>query len=448
MASLTNLYGLPQEMRDIFLKSGTVFEAEALPAQTELRHLLSQVRNEKPQSEPTKIRPGIERRANGLYYVRVVRKVGGKRVERKASQIKTLREAQTIFDQFTSDARIAAAQKGKRFATFGSALAAYFEHAHEVKSVRTVEDEKKIIPAYMNHFMSRPLKSITTSELRTHLSEALKEKAISTRKSVVKQVRNVFSFLVENDEVERNPLEGFKCWSKDVERSPQVLSLEETTKFLREAYSQNHPWADIWYVTWGLGLRSAEAAGLKWTDIDLNQRVANIQRQALRSRRDSIVNYLKDKEDRKVPIGSHLLQRLMMLKAQTNSEFVLPYPNEWARNEAARVLRSFLKSIGLRPIRLHDLRGSFITQCLVAGVSPVIVMKMVGHSDLETTKRYLDKSIIPVNGATEVIHCSRVDDDPKDIQDMSEPFFDLDFMTELKEITSDQPTAPQESSSS
>ena len=259
-------------------------------------------------------------------------------------------------------------------------------------------------------------------------------KAIPTRKAVVKMIRNVYSFLIDEGEFNENPLDKYKCWEKEVKRSPNAMNRTETNKLLSEAYRLGHPWADIWYVTYGLGLRSSESAGLMWQDVDLDSASVRIQRQALRCRRDDIVNYLKDKEDRTVPIGSQLLQRLKGLKELSSSPFVLPYPKEWGRGEAGKVLRAFQRSVGVRETRFHDLRTAFITHNLILGVAPATVQKMAGHSDLDTTQRYLDKTHVDVSGATDKMLSQAVINREESIHDLCADITSLDFENELKSL--------------
>ena len=47
-----------------------------------------------------------------------------------------------------------------------------------------------------------------------------------------------------------------------------------------------------------------------------------------------------------------------------DSKYVLPRFLEWENGEQARILRMFLMSIGLRPIRFHDLRATLATLLL------------------------------------------------------------------------------------
>ncbi|MCM0604690.1 MAG: tyrosine-type recombinase/integrase [Xanthomonadaceae bacterium] len=105
-----------------------------------------------------------------------------------------------------------------------------------------------------------------------------------------------------------------------------------------------------------------------------------------------------------VPISDDLLLFLKELKLKNSKEeFVLPHLTEWTRGDAAEVIKSFCKSIGITPIKFHDLRATFITNLLSLGESLARVMAIVGHADIDTTNVYLRLAGVELNGGTDKI---------------------------------------------
>jgi integrase len=65
--------------------------------------------------------------------------------------------------------------------------------------------------------------------------------------------------------------------------------------------------------------------------------------------------------------------------------------------------RRIRKSAGLEDVRLHDLRHSFASVAASGGQSLVVIGKMLGHSQPQTTARYAHLADDPVKAATDAV---------------------------------------------
>jgi integrase len=112
----------------------------------------------------------------------------------------------------------------------------------------------------------------------------------------------------------------------------------------------------------------------------------------------------KSGNDRIVEIPNPLVPLLRELKLKSaDSDFVLPRLGRWDRGEQAHDLRIFLQSIGLQPIRFHDLRASWATWLLDKGVAPSKVMAQGGWTNLDTMMIYMRKAGINIKDSTSVL---------------------------------------------
>lgn len=89
------------------------------------------------------------------------------------------------------------------------------------------------------------------------------------------------------------------------------------------------------------------------------------------------------------------------MKSGGESAFVVPRLQEWANGEQARITKEFCQSLGIIPVKFHDLRATFITNLLARGESLARVMAIVGHRQIKTTNGYLRKAGVDVQGATD-----------------------------------------------
>jgi integrase len=137
------------------------------------------------------------------------------------------------------------------------------------------------------------------------------------------------------------------------------------------------------------GLRRGEALALTWRDVDF-------KRQVLRVRANwSHGQLVSTKGDRvrSVPLVPQLAGPLLALRESLPSASldVPVFRNEIGeRLDGSALRRRFIAArdrVGLRPLRLHDLRHTFASLAIDTA-SPIEVQAWAGHRDARTTARY------------------------------------------------------------
>jgi len=157
-----------------------------------------------------------------------------------------------------------------------------------------------------------------------------------------------------------------------------------------------------------LGLRRGEILGLTWGNVDLKNREIHIVQQLRRS--NSCIKLVKLKTStshRLLPIPNNLYITLMEIKKiqeeqqsaleqnYHNDDFVCCKPNgeHLHPNYVSQSFSRAIKRIGAPHIRIHDLRHTFATNALEAGVDLKTVSDILGHSDISiTANHYLHPS--------------------------------------------------------
>jgi integrase len=209
--------------------------------------------------------------------------------------------------------------------------------------------------------------------LRTALTAAVREELIT---------RNVAS-LVEPPRV------------KQREISP--WSLEETLTFLEAA--RRDPLYAAFVLAIAMGLRRGELVGLRWSDVDLDNRVLHVRQQVQRRRGTLYDDAPKSRRKRVVPMPALCIAPLRWHRLRQREAFART-GTEWSekgyvfatRNgrpvEPRNVYRSFTRvaaDAGLRVVRLHDARHGCATLLTAAGVAPRVIMEILGHSQISIT---------------------------------------------------------------
>lgn len=156
-----------------------------------------------------------------------------------------------------------------------------------------------------------------------------------------------------------------------------------------------------WRALMGLavyaGLRQGEILALRWEDVDwqsnrlIVRRTLQNHHKAKLSGGERFTEPKTAKGRRFVPIRPIFRDLLEQHRAYSGAELLFtgerggPVDPKWF---CFRVYDPAVKRAGLRRIRFHDLRHSFVTICAAAGVPLVKVADWVGHSDSRITEVY------------------------------------------------------------
>ncbi len=240
--------------------------------------------------------------------------------------------------------------------------------------------------------------------LQTKRAEGLAARTCNHIRAVL---RTCLNEAVRENLVGRNAAELARPLPLDDAAAGSVLSAEQVQVLIKAA--AKHRDGPLWIVALATGARQSELAGLRWSDIDLDQRTARITRsiqQMPAALREEHGEWLEQatktrRSTRVVPLAHVALealrrQRAMQAAAQLGSRHVWPanYGELVFREtdgaplragNVAKRLQYQLTKLGMDRIRFHDLRHSAATFLAVQKVPVAITMAVLGHSSATTT---------------------------------------------------------------
>lgn len=322
----------------------------------------------------------------------------GRRTQRKRRGLESLRKAETVeFELMRELAKLKEEKIPLRWEEWFEECMKRMRYDKMPTTVATYDAQVKkwIHP----NWQGKELRSISKAEVYEIIFNKVDAfKNQYTRRNVLKMVKRIFQLAIEEGLLDKNPCAGINV--KVTEVNQKVLTNSEVNIFLKEALNCNHRFYSIWVMALMTGMRSGELFALKWSDIDFENRSISVTK-AWNSKNG--ITATKTRKNRIVPMSDEIIGFLKPYKLKTNIEddFVLPRLSEWEHGEQARVTREFCLSVGITPIKFHDLRATFITNLLARGESLARVMSIVGHSELKTTNCYLRKAGVDVVGGTD-----------------------------------------------
>lgn len=132
------------------------------------------------------------------------------------------------------------------------------------------------------------------------------------------------------------------------------------------------------------GMRAGELSALRWEDIDLVGRQVAIRRSLWRGHEGGT----KSGRERHVPLTPTLAEALERLPHRAPFVFCHADGRPYAVWYFAPVLAAVAQRAGLRVLRWHDLRHTYASLLVMAGVPIRRVQELLGHASIVTTQRY------------------------------------------------------------
>jgi integrase len=127
------------------------------------------------------------------------------------------------------------------------------------------------------------------------------------------------------------------------------------------------------------GLRRGELFSLRWADVNLSAKVVTV-----------VAASAKSGSKRHIPLNAEALATLEAWRERAKSTDGLVFPSiDGARlNNINKSWAGVIKIAGLENFKFHDLRHTFASKLVQAGVDLNTVRELLGHSEIATTLIY------------------------------------------------------------
>lgn len=176
----------------------------------------------------------------------------------------------------------------------------------------------------------------------------------------------------------------------------KVIAKSEQQKLVQAVYLALSPRSVGIMLALYTGLRIGEVCGLKWSDIDFENKMLHVNRTVQRVYRKTldgkgksqiIVGPPKTRSSRReIPISAILLPVLKRIAPETSDVFFLSGTEKCVEVRTYRTFfDDFLKKNQLENINFHALRHTFATRCIEAGGDCKTVSELLGHSSVNMT---------------------------------------------------------------
>jgi integrase len=261
-----------------------------------------------------------------------------------------------------------------------SAVADFIEETRLTKKPKTLAAYTTALVYFTESCHKQNLVDIDRRDL-LKFAAFLREEKDQAPRSVYNKFENVMSFLKAQGV---RGLVGKNDWPRYTEEEPEIYEQEELDTLFKACDEKERLWFEFFLMT---GMREQEVMYAYWSDVNLKHATVRVTHKPDRGWTP------KAYKEREIPIPSNLVDSLKVPRAKANKGCDLLFPTSGC-NPKLNFLDD-LKAVAERAkldkdnFWLHKFRATFATRCLWAGVDLRTVQQWLGHSDMESTMRYL-----------------------------------------------------------
>jgi integrase len=279
--------------------------------------------------------------------------------------------------------------------TFAQLAAHYKKHhlvpaqyvdGRKVAGMRSLASANTRWQVIKDFFGNKKLRSITYGDLERFKSVRINTRtqhgtprSITSVNRELEVLRNMLNVAYREGWILRNPFTlGQPIIQKAHEKKRErILTLEEEKSLLAACTGRRFHLRPIAIMALDTGMRRGEILTLSWGDVDLKNGLITVQ--AFHSKTEQ--------------------ERTLKMTPRLNHELMTIYQAEPRKTDQSifgiidNVKKSFTsacKDAGIVGARFHDLRHTFASRLIRAGVSQAEVSRLLGHNNTRTTDRYIN----------------------------------------------------------
>ena len=269
----------------------------------------------------------------------------------------------------------------------------YLNFSLATKRKRTWELDTDALKSLTNFALPKTTGDITKEKLedwKNHRTQQVAPRSVNIH---LNRILGSFRKAVEWGLMEPGQFQGVPK-VKELKRLPRYLTHEEIQKL-----EQATPWRwwCMFYTMMCTGTRLGEFLHLKWAQIDFNRGIISI-----------IVDQdwaPKDFEMREIPLHPDLAKMLIKIRMEKDADSPYVFHNGNINKTLTRRIQGklafYCKKAGIAHCRPHDLRHTFASHLVMAGVDLLAVRDLLGHASVRTTEIYAHLSPSHLKNAVE-----------------------------------------------
>jgi len=200
-------------------------------------------------------------------------------------------------------------------------------------------------------FCEKYLHEISSFDVENYKHHRIQEVSSSTVNRELSCLKTIFNKAIEWGKIHKNPTNKVKPFKENKHRL-RYLNKEEIKALYNACAEHLKP---IIIVTLNTGMRKGEILNLEWEQVDFRQKIIYLL--------DT-----KNNEKREIPMNAVVFDTLLKVKKHPDSPYIFCNKDGEPYGSIKTVFWHALKRTGIKNFRFHDLRHTFASHLVMAGV--------------------------------------------------------------------------------
>jgi len=269
-----------------------------------------------------------------------------------------------------------------KFEIFGNE----FINVHSKVNKKSWQSDRYNLNSLCKFFGGKYLYEIKVKDIEDFKLERSKTVSPATVNRELATLKTLFNKAVLWDKLKETPAKAV-TFLREPKGRVRFLEREEIVKLLSNCNKKLRP---ILVIALNTGMRRGEILGLKWSDVDLKRAILTL-------------HDTKNGEKREVYINEQVKTALIRIPRNAQSPYVLCGSNGKPYQDIRKSFWTALRKSDIKEFHFHDLRHTFASQLVMAGIDLNTVRELLGHKDIRMTLRYSHLSASHKKHAVDVL---------------------------------------------
>jgi integrase len=252
----------------------------------------------------------------------------------------------------------------------------YLTYYQANRRPRSVERHEMSLKALMPIFAGKRLADINPFLIERY--KRLRKEAGKSEVTINRELaflKNLFTMAITWKKASENPVKYVRFFREDNGRT-RFLTEDEESRLLEACNPYFRP---LVIAALHTGFRKSELLSLTWAHVDFLHHLITVE-----------AAYAKNGETRSIPMTTTLTETLQALhkKATETTEPIFLTHNGTPYRHIAKIFGAACRRAGVTDVTFHDLRHTFASRLVMAGVDLPTVKELMGHKRIDMTMRY------------------------------------------------------------